>query len=149
MWPSVVQVVSAALKERKVAGLSPDNQPFFTLSARVRRQSLPLWPPTLNKRPLPLASFICDCMPCLTHFLFFSSFFSAHAAQPESVPVSFEDLVSGQTASNKGEAGPVSAEQLGKQVVIVRYLEVSPDFFCLPFLQNMVVFKFVILSIFH
>ena len=26
----------------------------FTLSAHVRRQSLPVWPPTLNKMPLPL-----------------------------------------------------------------------------------------------
>ena len=54
VWGPVVQVVSAALSERKAARLIPMISDFHTgtPSAHVRRQSLPVWPPTLNKIPL-------------------------------------------------------------------------------------------------
>ena len=46
-------VVSAALSERKIAGSIPTIGDFHTVG-HVRRQSLAVWPPTLNKIPLPL-----------------------------------------------------------------------------------------------
>ena len=41
-------VTSAAPSEREVAGLMRDDQRRFTPLARARRQSLPVWPPTLR-----------------------------------------------------------------------------------------------------
>ena len=57
-----MQVVSAALSERKVAGSIPDDQRLFTPSAQVRRQSLPVWPPTLNKIPKTIENRKGDCV---------------------------------------------------------------------------------------
>ena len=48
-------VVSAALSEQKAwLRVRSRRSATFTPSAHVRRQSLPVWPPTLNKIPLPL-----------------------------------------------------------------------------------------------
>ena len=51
VWDPVVQVVSAALWKRKVVGSEsiPNDQSatFDTIGLR-KKQSLPVWPPTLN-----------------------------------------------------------------------------------------------------
>ena len=46
-------MVSAALSERKVAGSIPTIGDFHNVGPR-KKQSSPVWPPTLNKIPLPL-----------------------------------------------------------------------------------------------
>ena len=50
VWGAVVHVVSAALPERKVAGLIPtiSDSRIHTVSPCTDQQSLPVWPPTLN-----------------------------------------------------------------------------------------------------
>ena len=50
----VPQVLSAALLERKVVGSNAAIGDFPTVGPCKRRQSLPVWPPTLKKIPLPL-----------------------------------------------------------------------------------------------
>ena len=50
----MVQVGSAALSKWKVACSIPGDQTLFTPSARGKRPSLRVWPPTLNKIPLTL-----------------------------------------------------------------------------------------------
>ena len=49
-------VVSAALSERRLRVRSRRSA-TFTPSVHVMRQSLPVWPPTLNKIPLPFLPF--------------------------------------------------------------------------------------------
>ena len=46
-----VQSVSAVRLEREVVGSIPGDQRLFTPPAHVRRQPLPVWPPTFNKIP--------------------------------------------------------------------------------------------------
>ena len=55
VWGSLVKVVSGVLSQQKVAGLIPTISTWlFKPLVRSRRQSLPVWPPTLNKIHFPL-----------------------------------------------------------------------------------------------